>query len=140
MKKRLVAYLVVCCMVMTIMPLAIQAAQKEPLNPMWTNVNGLDAFISFNGTSGTILVSVVGQSGVTNISVDIKLYYKSTSGSWIEIDKDWDYNVNQMTLTALESFSGVAGREYKIEVSGSVTKGGYAEPISKTATATCPRP
>lgn len=126
-------------MVMTIMPLTIQAVQKEPLSPMWTNVNGLDAFISFNGTTGTVLFSVVGQSGVTNISVDIKLYYKSTSGSWIEIDKDWDYNVNQMTLTAIESFDGVAGREYKIEVSGTVTKGGYAEPISKTATATCPR-
>ena len=138
MKKRLLSWLIVCCMIMAIMPMTIQAAQNEQISPRWTNVNRVNAYITFNGTTGNVIVSVVGKTGVTNISLDIKLYYKSTSGSWIEIDKDWDYNVNQISLTVNESFDAVAGREYKIEVNGTATKGGYAEPISKTVTAVCP--
>ena len=43
-----------------------------------------------------------------------------------------------MTLGASDSFTGVAGREYKIVVNGTVTKGGYTESFSKSATAVCP--
>lgn len=106
---------------------------------MWDNTRGVTATLSFNGNTGNVAVTIIGKSGVTNITADIKLYYKNSSGSWVEIDKDWSYDVDQMTLTATESFAGVEGQEYKIEVSGSVTMDGYAEPISKTATATCPR-
>ena len=72
---------------------------------------------------------------VSNITAGIKLYYKNSTGSWIEIDKGWDYNVNQMYLTVIESFSGVAGREYKIEVTANLTKNGVTEDISTTSTA-----
>ena len=37
-----------------------------------------------------------------------------------------------------EDFTGVSGREYKIELSGTVYKDGYGEAISKTTTKTCP--
>jgi len=137
--KRIISLIIVCCLMIIAIPSTISAAQKEPISPMWTNVNGLNAFITFSGSTGNVTVLIVGKSGVTNITADVKLYYKNTSGSWIEISTDWDYNVNQMTLTINESFDAVAGREYKIEVDGSVTKSGYAEPISTTASATCPR-
>lgn len=139
MKKRLIPVLLVCCMLFSILPLTTFAAQPEVVYPMWDNTRGVTATLSFNGNTGNVAVTIIGKSGVTNITADIKLYYKNSSGSWVEIDKDWSYDVDQMTLTATESFAGVEGQEYKIEVSGSVTMDGYAEPISKTATATCPR-
>ena len=71
------------------------------------------------------------------MKMEVKLYYKNTSGSWIEVDKDWNYDVNSSTFAVSETFTGVSGREYKIEAKGTVTKAGYAETISKTATATC---
>lgn len=138
MKKRIISWLMICCIMLSIIPLAVQAARPDPILPQWTNTITASASLSFNGTTGNVTVSVVGLNGVTNITADIRLYYKDTRGSWIEIEKDWHYDVDQMTLTAPESFTGVSGREYKIEVDITVTKGGYAEPIFKTATATCP--
>lgn len=138
-KNRTISLLIVLLIIVSIIPLSVQAAQKEPVVPMWTNVVSVGASITFSGTTGNVTVTFVGRPGVTNITSDIRLYYKNTSGSWVEILKDWEYDVDQMSLTVTESFAAVAGREYKIEVSGTVSKGGYAEPISKTATATCPR-
>lgn len=139
MRKRLIPVMLVCCMLFSLLPLTTFAAQPEILYPMWDNTRGVTATLSFNGNTGNVAVTIIGKSGVDNITADIKLYYKNTSGSWVEIYNNWSYDVDQMTLTATESFTGVEGREYKIEVSGSVTKDGYAEPVSKTATATCPR-
>lgn len=139
MRKRLIPVMLVCCMLFSILPLTTFAAQPEILYPMWDNTRGVTATLSFNGNTGNVAVTIIGKSGVDNITANIKLYYKNTSGSWVQIYNNWSYDVDQMTLTATESFTGVEGREYKIEVSGSVTKDGYAEPVSKTATATCPR-
>lgn len=139
MKKRIIAIIMMCCMLFMIVPSTIHAVQIYPVQPMWDNTNSFTAKINFSGTTGTVSVVINGDVGVTNITADISLYYKNTSGSWVEIEKDWDYDVDQDWLAIDESFTGVAGREYKIEVNGTVTKGGYAEEISKTATATCPR-
>ena len=138
MKRRIISLFLTLVMVLSIMPAAINAAVADPIIPLWDNVNTFNATLTFNSTTGNVKVNVIGQSGVSNITAEIRLYYKNTAGSWIEINKDWDYSVNQRYLIVSESFTGVAGREYKIEVSGTVTKNGYAEAISDTATATCP--
>ena len=57
---------------------------------------------------------------------------------WIVIPKNWTYSVNADKLSIDEDFTGVSGREYKIELSGNVYKDGYSEPISETHTKTCP--
>ena len=57
---------------------------------------------------------------------------------WIVIPKNWTYSVNADKLIIDEDFTGVSGREYKIELSGNVYKDGYSEPISETHTKTCP--
>ena len=138
MKKRIVAIVMMCCLIFSIVPISVQAALVEPIQPMWDNTTTVTANFSFDGTTGGFTVYVLGKSGVTNISVNIKLYYKNTSGSWTEIDTDWNYSVNQRIFSVSETFTGVADIEYKIEVSGTVTKNGYSEVISKTATAICP--
>ncbi len=137
MKKRIISIILVCCMALLTMPFATYAALPETVEPLWDNTNIFTATLSFNGTRGTATVYVDGQSGVTDITLEIKLYYKNTSGSWIEVDKDWNYDVNSSTFAVSETFTGVSGREYKIVVKGTVTKAGYAETISKIATAMC---
>lgn len=140
MKRKLIAFIMVCCVLFMLVPATIQATEPLVIQPRWANTNTFTAKINFSGTAGSVSVFINGDVGVTNITADVSLYYKNTSGSWVEIEKNWDYDVDQDFLSISESFTGVAGREYKIEISGTVTKGGYAESISKTATATCPRP
>ncbi len=125
-------------MIFYMIPATVYAAQGEIVMPMWDNASQITAKISFLDGDGYAEVAILGKSGVTNISVDVKLFYKKPSGAWEEIATNWDYNVNQRMLSINESFNAVAGREYKIEVSGTVTMNGYAESISKTATAVCP--
>ena len=136
MKKSVISIIMICCILFMSASVTLQAAQVQP---RWDNISYITAEIGFSRTNGTVSFIIVGDPGVSNITADIRLYYKNTSGSWVEIAKDWDYDVDQDILAISESFTGVAGREYKIEVSGTVTKNGHAESISKTATATCPR-
>ena len=138
MKIRLISVVLAICLVMSFMTFSVTAAQPEPILPQWTNISGITASLDFNGTTGNVAVVIMGQSGVSNITAEVKLYYKNFFGSWKEIDQGWSYNVNQTLLSITESFAGDAGTEYKIEVSGTVTKNGYVESFSKTATGTCP--
>ena len=137
--KKFVAIITLCCVLATILSGVIQAAQIEPITPMWDNTSTFTAEIVFDGNSGTVSVFIYGKSGVTNITSDVQLFYKNSSGSWVEIEKDWEFSSNQSWLSISEEFSGVAGREYKIEVDATVTMNGTSEALSKTATATCPQ-
>ena len=137
MKKRLFSVVMICCMILSIMPTFVYAAQPPQVETQWDNAMGVNANISFNGTSGRVSVSVVGRTGVTNISAQVKLYYKNTSGGWTESPTDWTYNVYTMLLTKEETFTGIVGREYKIELTANIYKNGYTETVTDTATAVC---
>lgn len=125
-------------MVVMTMLIPAYAAVKDPLTPMWDNTNTFTAYLVFSGTTGNITSTIMGKSGVSNITAEVKLYYKNSYGSWIKDSREWNYDVDQMYLTIRESFSGVPGREYKIEINATLTKNGVEEDISKTATAICP--
>ena len=137
MKKRILSILL-CGLFMFHMSIFVGAAQPPSINPLWDNVKGITATLTFNGNTGNVTVVVSGKTNVTNITATVDLYYKTTSGSWIEIEKNWSYNVNQQTMVILESFNATPGREYKIIINGKTTLGGYEEVFSKTTTATCP--
>ena len=140
MIKKIIAIFMMCCLLFSVISIAVNAAQEETLAPRWNNTTYITAKLIFTGTTGNVSVSVVGESSVSNITADVKLYYKNTSGRWVEDPKNWDYDVNQSWLTISETFSGTAGLEYKIEVDGIVTKNGSTESISDTSTAICPTP
>lgn len=139
MKKRLFAIIMTIVIVFSMLPATVYAAQSEPIMPMWDNASHLTAEITFISGNGKASATILGDYSVSNISVNVKLYYKKTSGAWEEIPTNWVYNVNQRMLSINESFDATPGREYKIELTGTVTVNGYAEEISKTATAICPR-
>lgn len=85
MKKRIISIILVCCMALLTMPFATYAALPETVEPLWDNTNIFTATLSFNGTRGTATVYVDGQSGVTDITLEIKLYYRSKMSriSWL---------------------------------------------------------
>ncbi len=139
MKKRLIALLMVCCMLLSVLPVTAMAAQVPPqVEPQWTNTSGVTMHISFSDRTGYVALSIVGHSGVSNITADIQMYFKNSSGDWVEMPLSWSYDVDQMYLSVEETFTGVRGREYMAIMTATVTKGTYGEPLSKTASDTCP--
>lgn len=140
MFKKILLAILICCMSMmiSIIPTTTLAAQPEIIQPMWTNTTSFSTNMFFSGNTGTFTVYVFGKTGVTNISLNVQLYYKNASGSWVKTNESWQYSANQMYLSVTDTFDAVRGREYKIEVTGTVTKGGVVEEIDDNATEVCP--
>ena len=138
MRKKIISIMLCCILLLSLMPITTYAAVADPIVPMWDNTNTFTPILSFNGNTGSVTVTIVGKSGVSNITANVKLYYKNSSGTWIKSVHEWDYDVDQMFLTISESFIATPGRTYKIEVTATLTKNGVEEDISATHTATCP--
>lgn len=138
MFKKILLAILICCMMISIIPTTTLAAQPEIIQPMWTNATSFTTNMFFSGSTGTFTVYVFGKTGVTNISLNVQLYYKNASGSWVKTNESWQYSANQMYLSVTDTFDAVRGREYKIEVTGTVTKGGVVEEIDGSKIAVCP--
>ena len=137
--KKLMSLLLIGCIILSCLCISINAAGSGNYGLYrWTNVRSIQGSITFNRTNGNYTMSVIGDRGVNKITATATLYYKNSSGKWIEVPKNWTYSVDDEELYIDEKFDGVSGREYKIELSGTVYKDGYGEPISKTYTRTCP--
>ena len=138
MKKR-ITLLLIGCIILSCLCVPISAANSESYGlTRWTNITYIDGTITFDGTSGNYSMVITGVSGVSKITATATLYYKNSNGKWIEIPKDWTYSVNDDELIIDEDFTGVSGREYKVELDATVYKDGYGEPVNKTTTKTCP--
>lgn len=94
--------------------------------------------ISFSGNSGSYYVDIIGNTGVEKITATVTLYFKNSSGNWVEIPMGWSYETESDELTINESFTGVSGRTYKAVLNATVSDNGYDEPVSKTSIVTCP--
>lgn len=138
MFKKILLAILICCMMISIIPTATLAAQPEIIQPMWTNTTSFTINMFFSGNTGSFTVYVFGKTGVTNISLNVQLYYKNASGSWVKTNESWQYSADQMYLSVTDTFDAVRGREYKIEVTGTVTKGGVVEEIDGSKIAVCP--
>ena len=137
--KKLTSLLLIGCIILSCLCISINAADSGNYGLYrWTNVRSVEGRITFNGTSGNYTMSILGYSGVSKITATATLYYKNSSGKWIVVPKNWTYSVDADKLIIDEDFTGVSGREYKIELSGTVYKDGYGEAISETNTKTCP--
>ena len=135
MKNRLISIiLATICLASCVMPLMVSATD---IMPRWDNAQRVNVSLYFTGTSGTVSVYIQGNSDVSNITATATLYHKNWLGIWVESGEEWSYNVNQSYLSASESFTGKSGRQYKVELTGTVTKNGYSESISASATAEC---
>ena len=134
-KKTLCTVLLAALMLACALPAS--AAAPDQITPLWDNIATLTPTLIFYNNTGYLSVTIQGENETSNITATARLYYKSTSGSWIEISQNWDYDVDQTALYITETFSGVSGREYKVEIDIEVTVGNYTESESVTVTATC---
>ncbi|MCI8388372.1 MAG: hypothetical protein HFE63_07925 [Clostridiales bacterium] len=133
MKKRILI-LLMGVMLLTSIVLPISATTESLL---WDNIQYVTGGIAFEGKNGNYSACITGHSDVDRITATATLYYKNTSGNWIEIPMDWSYDVSDDMLVIDENFTGVSGREYKVELNATVYMNGYGEPVSKTSTKVC---
>ena len=137
--KQILKLILIIAALITILLIPIGANDIIENNVLrWTNIISVNGSISFNGTSGLYKMIIRGQNDVTNITATATLYYKNSSGSWVEIPKDWSYDVDDNILTINETFTAVSGREYKVEFEATVSTPDYDEPVQDTQIETCP--
>lgn len=137
--KQILKLILIIAALITILLIPIGANDIIENNVLrWTNIISVNGSISFNGTSGLYKMIIRGQNDVTNITATATLYYKNSSGSWVEIPKDWSYDVDDNRLIISETFTAVSGREYKVEFEATVSTPDYDEPVQDTQIETCP--
>ena len=136
--KRKIAIILVGVMMTLCMGVWLYASDGGFELYRWDNVSSIMGGISFDRTSGNYSVVVSGASGVSKITATATLYYKNSSYEWVETSTKWTYNVDSRRLLIDEDFTGVSGREYKVELEATVYKNGYGEEVTHTSTKTCP--
>ena len=106
----------------------------------WDNVLQIvGGDISFSGNSGSYAIEILGNTDVTKITATVTLYYQIDSGRWVEVPKDWTYEVYSRELDINETFNGVSGRRYRAVLSATVSNGESDESITRASSiVTCP--
>lgn len=87
MKKRILSFLL-SSLFMLPLSTTICATQVPSTTPLWENINGLTATLTFNSNTGNVTVVVTGKTNVTNITATVDLYYKNSNRSWVEVEND----------------------------------------------------
>ena len=117
--------------------MGVSANDNEVLPFRFSNINRVDISIIFKSGTGYVTAQIDGRADVSNITATIDLYYKGASGDWVPITTDWQYNENDSSWVASETFTGNRGTEYKVVLTAEVTRKGYSEPITKEYKSTC---
>ena len=138
MKRKIALILVGIMMLVCSMNAPLYAASADYELYRWENILSVNGLITFDKTAGNYSAIVSGASGVTKITATATLYYKNSSGDWVKTSTKWTHNVDGSRLLIEEDFTGVSGREYKVELEATVYKNGYGEKVTKTSTKTCP--
>ena len=86
---------------------------------------------AISGSAGTYSCSINGVSGTTKISATLVLYEKGWLGGYTEVART-SHTTYSASFFKSDSYSFSSGKTYKLEVSGTVTRNGYAEPVSAT--------
>ena len=102
---------------------------QESITTFW--VNTLSIIPSISGSAGTYSCSINGVSGTTKISATLVLYEKGWLGGYTEVART-SHTTYSASFFKSDSYSFSSGKTYKLEVSGTVTRNGYAEPVSAT--------
>lgn len=136
--KRKIATILPCVLMTLCMSTTLWASNGDIELYRWENVSSMVGKIVFDKTSGNYSMAVSGASGVSKITATATLYYKNSSSEWVETSTKWTYSVDGRRLLIDEDFTGVSGREYKVELEATVYKNGNGEKVTHTSTKTCP--
>ena len=135
MKKRIVSF-VLSAILLLGMCVPTLASDGEGIMPCWSNIIMVDGALTFAGTSGNYSLAIEGMPGVSRITATAVLYYTNVRGNWMK-STTWTYDVSADELNIDEDFTGVSGRDYKVEISATVYMNGYGEPLTRTDKGSC---
>ncbi len=134
--KKIIAIIITAVLLVSFGLSANAVVPENEVMPLWENTSSVINAMGFNGTTGTVSCSIVGDSGTT-ITAIVRVYRQTEIGGWTYIggkrassDTRWlDFS---MTYGAIEGF------QYKAVLEATVTKNGVDEVITKTSYKTCP--
>jgi hypothetical protein len=102
------------------------AAEKPELR-RWDNTAIISLSMQLDGSVIDCEGAVIGQAGTSSISATYTLE-KLEDGSYRYVDS-WSDNERDMVLATEKDVSGCTGGTYRLSVSATVTKDGYAESV-----------
>ena len=106
------------------------------LQPRWNGGSYVELELSFDVNTGTAYVYIEGNNGTDNICATMTLYRLNNAGAWVK-QMSWAYDANAEYLCASENFTGASGRDYKLELTATVTKDGASDTITRTVYDSC---
>ena len=104
----------------------VSAAKEETVEPRWTNASNVSCSIS----ADKVQARIMGQSGVSKITLDVYVYVQSGS-SWSYVTENHK-TVNSMLLNDTFTFDMMADGYYRADFTIVVTKNGVNETITQT--------
>lgn len=105
----------------------VAKSSSGEISPFWVNCLAMTPTIS--KASGTYSCSISGLSGTTKITATLVLYEKNWLGNYKEVSRTSGTSYSPSHIFS-GTYSFTSGKTYKLEVSGTVTRNGYAEPVS----------
>jgi hypothetical protein len=129
--KKIIKTMVLAILMVGCLSSNVFAAVIAPIEPLWDNVEYVDCRVTFDGTEGTVFCDITPSSSAASITGTLTLY---ESGR--EIDS-WDLDNDLPFVSIIESFTGIKGRTYTLELEAVVTVRGLSETITRTDSAKC---
>ncbi len=127
--KKIICVLIAMFLLLGQITIAIGASD---IMPRWDNTYMVSCEVTFSGTNGTVYSRIRGVADATKIRGTLVLY---------ENNDDiitWNIDVDGSFWSVLETFEGVSGKTYKLELEAEVYKDGVWEDIEKSHSSTCP--
>lgn len=137
MKKKIALIMSLLMLLTCCLPTTAIAATSDEIMPMWDNISQLRNSITFNGTSGSVVGYVYGDSGTTSIKGTLKVYKQTSSGAWSLVGYDSGTS-SSVSLLLTVDFTGVSGGYYKSVLTTTVYINGVGEEATRTSYKTCP--
>ena len=102
------------------------AKEEQTVEPRWANASNISCSIG----AGKVQSRIMGQSGVSKITLDVYVYVQSGS-SWSYVTENHK-TVNSVLLNDAFTFNMIAGGYYRADFTIVVTKNGVNETITQT--------
>lgn len=135
--KKIVSLLLMCTiLVLSLNSVAFAAQIETPVvTPRWTYISSITGELAvINEGDGVFSAFVNGYTDVTRITASANLYFLNSNNRWVEMPRDWEYDVYATELIMNETFSASSDFQYKVVVSIDVYSGNNVESVVRTFT------
>lgn len=135
--KKIVSLLLMCTiLVLSLNSVAFAAQIETPVvTPRWTYISSITGELAvINEGDGVFSAFIDGYTDVTRITASANLYFLNSNNRWVEMPRDWEYDVYATELFIDETFGASSDYQYKVVVSIDVYSGNNVESVVRTFT------